>query len=82
MGCIDSDKSNPVYLVGSYCKKSVRIIRNKWGRCEIWIHIRTEIIVIVEFHFTNKKEKQTTNKKKTKNLNQAYIKVDLDLDDS
>ena len=21
MGCIDSDKSNPVYLVGSYCKK-------------------------------------------------------------
>ena len=20
MGCIDSDKSNPVYLVGSYCK--------------------------------------------------------------
>ena len=21
MGCIDSDKSNPMYLVGSYCKK-------------------------------------------------------------
>ena len=21
MGCIDSDKANPVYLVGSYCEK-------------------------------------------------------------
>jgi len=29
---------------------------------------------------TNKKEK--TNKKRNKNQNQAYIKVDLDLDDS
>ena len=29
-----------------------------------------------------KKKKQTTNKKKRKNQNQAYIKVDLDLDDS
>ena len=34
--------------------------------------------------FTNKKEKtnKQTNKKKEKNQNQAYTKVDLDLDDS
>jgi len=29
-----------------------------------------------------KKKKQTTNKKKEKNQNQAYTKVDLNLDDS
>ena len=53
IGCIDLDKSNLVYLVGSYWKSRVEIIRIKWGRCEIWIHIRIERIVIVEFHFTN-----------------------------
>ena len=31
---------------------------------------------------TNKKKEQTTNKKKRKNQNQAYIKVDLDPDNS
>jgi len=30
---------------------------------------------------TNKKKNQTTNKKKTKNQNQAYRRVDLDLDE-
>ena len=83
MGCIDSDKANPVYLVGLIVKSRVGIIRNKWGWYEIWIHIRIERIVIVEFHFTNnhkKKKNQTT--KKRKNQNQAYSRVDLDLDDS
>jgi len=35
MGCIDSDKSNLVYLVGSYYKNRVGIIRIKWDRCEV-----------------------------------------------
>ena len=57
-------------------KNWVEIIRIKWGRCEIWIHIRIERIVIVEFHL---KQLQT---KKKENQNQAYTSVDLDLDDS
>ena len=65
-------------------KSRVRIIRIKWGRCEIWIHIKIERIIVVEFHFTNnhkqKRKSKQTNKKKDQN--QAYIKVDLDLDDS
>ena len=66
-------------------KNWVRIIRNKWDRCEIWIHIRIERIVIIEFYFTNnhkqkRKSKQTNEKKESQN--QAYTKVDLDLDDS
>ena len=69
MGCIDSDKSNPVYLVDSYCEKLGWNYLNKWGRCEIWIHIRIERIVIVEVHFTNnhkqkRKIKQQTKRKK------------------
>ena len=67
IGCIDSDKSNPVYLVGSYLKNQVEIIQIKWGQCEVWIHIRIERIIVVEFYFTNnykqKKKRQTTNKK-------------------
>ena len=75
MGCIDSDKANPVYLVGSYCKRRVGIIWIKWGQYEIWIHIRIERIVVVEFYFTNnhkqkRKSKQQT-KRKEKNQNQA-----------
>ena len=71
MGCIDSDKFNPVYLVGHIEKSWVEIIRIKWGQCEIWIHIWIERIVVVEFHFTkttNKKKanKQTKRKKKSK----------------
>jgi len=73
-----------VYLVGSYYKKPGWNYPNKWGWCEIWIHVRIEKIV-VEFHFTNnlkqkrKIKQQTKRKKKSK---QAYTKVDLDLDDS
>jgi len=71
MGCINSDKSNPVYLVGSYCKKQVGIIRIKWGRCEVCIHIKIERIVVIGFHFTNnhkqKRKSKQTNKKKEKN---------------
>ena len=50
-------------------KRWVGIIRIKWGWCEIWIHIRIERIVIVEFHYTNKKKKikqQTKRKEKIK----------------
>ena len=68
MGCIDSDKSNPVYLVGSYYKKPGWNYLNQIR--SVWIHIRIERILIVEFHFTNnhkqKTKKQTTNKKKRK----------------
>ena len=35
MGCIDSDKSNPVYLVGSYYEKPGWNYPKKWVRCEI-----------------------------------------------
>jgi len=34
MGYIDSDKSNPVYLVGSYCKKSGWNYLNQMG--SVW----------------------------------------------
>ena len=50
-------------------KYRVGIIRIKWGWCEIWIHVRIEKIVVVEFHFTNnhkKKENKQTNKQTKK----------------
>ena len=67
-------------------KHRVGIIRIEWSWCEIWIHVRIERIIIVEFHITNnhkqkRKIKQQT-KKKRKNQNQAKRRVDLDLDDS
>ena len=68
-----------VYIV----KNRVGIILIEWGRCEIWIHIRIERIVIVEFQFTNnhkKKEKSNNKQKEKKNQNQANKRVDLDLD--
>ena len=80
MGCIDSNKSNPVYLVGHIVQSLVEIIRVKWGQCEVRIHIRIEKIV-VEFYFTNNHQKKQTNKQKERK-NQAYIMVELDLDDS
>ena len=66
-------------------KSQVEIIRIKWGRCEIWIHIRIKRIVVVEFHFTNnykQKRKIKQQEKKKENQNQAYTSVDLDIDDS
>ena len=47
-------------------KNRVEIIRNKWGRCEIWIHIWIERIVIVEFHFTNNHRQKRKSKQQTK----------------
>ena len=40
-------------------------------------------LLYVECHFTQKitKKKESNNKKKTKNQNQAYRRVDLDLDE-
>ena len=78
MSCIDSDKSNPVYLVGSYYKKAGWNYPNQMGgQCEIWIHIRIERIIIVEFYFTNKhkqerKNKQTNKKKEKKSKPSLY----------
>jgi len=66
MGCIDSDKSNPVYLVGSYCEKLGWNYPKQMGRCEIWIHIQIERIVIVEFHFTNNPKQKRKIKQQTK----------------
>ena len=64
MGCINSNKSNPVYLIGLYCKKPGWNYLIKWGWCEIWIHVRIEKIVVVEFHFTNNhKQKRKSNNK-------------------
>jgi len=80
MGCIDLDKSNPVYLVGSYCKNRVRIIRIKWGRwCEIWIHIRIEKIVIVEFYFTNNHKQKRKSKQQKKRKEKIKTKPILRL---
>ena len=63
-------------------KRRVEIIRIEWRRCEIWIHVRIERIVIVECHFTNnhkQKEKSNNTQKEKKNQNQANRRVDLDL---
>ena len=82
MGCIDSDKANPVYLVGSYCKrpgwnypKRMVLVWNMnsyydWKNCYCWILFHKQS--------QTKKKKQKTNKIRRKNQNQAYIKVDLD----
>ena len=48
MGYIDSDKSNPVYLV-HIVKKLVGIIPVKWG--EIWITIKIGKIIVIS-HIT------------------------------
>ena len=65
-------------------KRRVKFIRIEWRRCEIWIHVRIERIVIVECHFTkkitNKKKKSNNKQKEKKNQNQANRRVDLDLD--
>ena len=48
----------------------VGIIWVKWAQCEIWIHIRIEKIIIVEFHFTNnhKNKEKANNKQKERKL--------------
>ena len=65
MGCINLDKANLAYLVGSYCEKSGWNYLKQMGS---WIHIRIERIVIIEFYFTNnhkqKRKIRQTNKKK------------------
>ena len=47
-------------------KRRVGIIRIEWGRCEIWIHIWIERIVIVEFHFTKNHKQKERIKQQTK----------------
>ena len=67
MGHIESDKPNPVYMVGPYVHSRVGVIRVKWGRGEIWIHIMIETIIVVKIHFiVYKKENEQTNKDKEK----------------
>ena len=70
MSCIDSDMSNPVYLVGLYCKKNlVGIIRVKWD--VTWIIIKIEKIVVIS-HITMKCHNQT---KKNKQINKQKDKI-------
>ena len=67
MGYIDSDKSNPVYLIDSFVKILVGIIQVKWG--EIWITIKIEKIVVIS-HITQELSNQTRrNKQKEKKSN-------------
>ena len=56
-------------------KSRVEIIRTKYGHCEIWIHIRIERIVVIEFLFTNnhKQKRKSKQQTKRKKKNQAYL---------
>ena len=60
-------------------KNQVGIIQNKWGRCEIWIHIQIERIVIVEFHFTNNHKQKRKSKQQTKRKEKIKTKPILRL---
>ena len=46
------------------------------------INIRIKKIIVVEFHFTNKKEKTNKHIKRKKNSKPSLYRVDLDLNDS
>ena len=56
-------------------KNRVGIILNKWSWCEIWIHIRIERIVIVEFHFTNNHKKNENANKQIKRKKKSKLSL-------
>ena len=79
---IDSDKANPVYLVGAYCKTLSWNYPNKMELVWNMDSFQIERIVIVECHFTNNHkqiEKSNNKQKEKKNQNQVNRRVDLDL---
>ena len=68
MGHIESDNPNSAYMVSSIVHSRVGVIQVKWGRGEIWIHIRIEKNFVVKIHFIiyKKQTNKQTNKEKEK----------------
>ena len=81
MGHIESDKSNPAYMVSSCCTQPGWIYPSQMRSGEICIHIRVEKIVVIEIHITIHKKEKQTNREKRKKRKKAYDRIDLDLDD-
>ena len=71
MGCIDSDKSNPVYLVGAYCKKpGWNYPSNGVGEKYGFIFGLKELLLLnsISQTITNKKEKSNNKQKEKKKI--------------
>ena len=74
MGCIDSDKSNPVYLVGHIVKVRLKLSKSNGVGVEYGFMLGLKELLLLKSisQFTKKKRKRK----------QVYARFDLDLDDS